>query len=157
LQLQAQMSREPQTDAPLRLALGRVYRKMGLLDQALPLLADAVATTRKSGDSAALADALEAHAHALVDAVQYTNAIGEFDEALGLRRAAHASAALEAATLSGLGEAQSNAGEHDAAIASLRGALARLDSATDADPELRQRLLGSLAVALRRADKPDNA
>jgi serine/threonine-protein kinase len=156
-QLQTQMSREPQTDAPLRLALGRVYRKMGLLDQALPLLADAVATTRKSGDSALRADALEAHAHALVDAVQYTNAISEFNEALSLRRAAHASAALEAATLSGLGEAQSYAGEHDAAIASLRGALALLDSATDVDPELRQRLFGSLAVALRRADKPDNA
>jgi len=156
-QLQAQMAREPQTDAPLRLALGRVYRKMGLLDQALPLLADALATTRKSGDRVALADALEAHAHALVDAVQYTRAVSEFNEALELRRAEHVGSAIEASTLSGLGEAQSYAGDHDAAIGALRNALDRLDTAADADPELRQRVLGSLAVALRRAGKPDNA
>jgi len=156
-QLQTQMAREPQTDAPLRLALGRVYRKMGLLEQALPLLADAVATLRNSGDATALADALEAHAHALTDSVQYNAAIAEFGEAMTLRRAAHATAATEAATLSGLGEAQSYAGEHDAAIASLHSALDRLDNAADAAPELRQRVLGTLAVALRRADRPDNA
>jgi len=156
-QLQAQMSREPQTDAPLRLALGRVYRKMGLLDQALPLLADAVATMRKSGDNTKLAEALEAHAHALTDALQYKSAVDEFNESLGLRRAAHAAPMLEAATLSGLGEAQSHGGDHDAAIASLHGALDRLDAAADADPELRQRVLASLAAALRTAGKPDNA
>jgi serine/threonine-protein kinase len=156
-QLQSQMAREPQTDAPLRLALGRVYRKMGLLDQALPLLADAVATLRNANDRAALADALEAHAYALSDSVQYRNAVDEFSEALALRRTTHAAPALEAATLSGLGEAQSNAGDHDAAIASLRQGLERLDTVADADPQLRQRLLGSLAAALRRADKPDDA
>jgi serine/threonine protein kinase len=156
-QLQTQMSREPQTDAPLRLALGRVYRKMGLLDQALPLLADAVATTRISDDKPKLAEVLDAHAHALTDALQYKTAVDEFSESLALRRAAHAPPAQEAATLSGLGEAQSYAGDHEAAIASLRGALDLLDAAADAEPEQRQRVLASLAVALRRADKPDNA
>jgi tetratricopeptide (TPR) repeat protein len=59
--------------------------------------------------------------------------------------------------LTGLGEAQSFAGDHDAAIASLRNALDRLDGAADTAPELRQRVLSTLAGALHRADRPDNA
>jgi serine/threonine-protein kinase len=156
-QLQTQLSSERETNAPLRLALGRVYRKMGLLDQALPLLTDAVADARRQGDTSALADALEAQGHAQIDAVKYSAAQKAFDEALILRRAARATPAQEAATLLGLGEAQSYAGALDTAIVSLRSGLERLDAAAEEDPALRLRLLSSLAVALRRADRPDNA
>lgn len=156
-QLQTQMLREPQSDAHLRLALGRVYRKMGLLDQALPLLTDAVATARGADDTAMLADALEAQGHAQIDALKFSAAQDAFTEALALRRAAQALPTQEAATLLGLGEAQSYAGAPGSAVTSLRDALARLDAAADADPALRLRVLSSLAVALRRADRPDNA
>ena len=156
-QLQTQLAGEPETNAQVRLALGRVYRKLGLLDQALPLLADAIAIARGAGDKAMLADALEAQGHAQIDALKFSAAQDAFSEALALRRAAHALPAQEAAALLGLGEAQSYAGTPDAAVTSLRSALARLDAAADADPALRLRALSSLAVALRRADRPDNA
>ncbi len=156
-QLQTQILREPQIDAHLRLALGRVYRKMGLLDQALPLLTDAIATARAGADKVMLADALEALGHAQIDALKFSDAQETFAEALSLRRAARALPAQEAATLLGLGEAQSYAGTPDTAVASLRSALAFLDITSDADPTLRLRALNSLAVALRRADRPDNA
>ena len=156
-QLQAQLLREPDTDPRLRIALGRVYRKMGLLDQAQALLVDAVQTARNAGDQAMLADALEALGHAQSDALKFSGAQDAFGEALALRRAAHATPALEAAALSGLGEAQSYAGAPDVAVVTLRDALAKLDAAADADPALRLRVLDTLAVALRRADKPDNA
>jgi serine/threonine-protein kinase len=155
-QLQTNLAGES-LNAPVRLALGRVYRKMGLLDQALPLLAGAVDAARAQGDDVALADALEARGRALIDAVQFPAAEIDFSEALRLRRSARSAPAQEAAALLGLGEAQSYAGKTDAAVESLRAGLARLDSAADADPALRVRLLSSLAVALRRADRPDSA
>ncbi len=156
-QLQTQLSSEREINAPLRLALGRVYRKMGLLDQALPLLTDAVADARQQGDDGALADALEALGRVHIDALKFSVALSAFDEALALRRSMHATPTQEAATLLGLGETQSNLGALEAAIASLRNGLARLDAAVADDPALRLRLLSSLAVALRRADRPDNA
>ena len=158
-QLELQLLRTPHTDARLRLALGRVYRKMGLLERALPLLADAVARARNGNEPAVLAEALEAQGHAQLDALKFGAAQESFREALDLRRAAQAAPALRAAALSGLGEAQSYAGTPEVAVGTLREALTLLDTAAegDADGALRLRVLGTLAVALRRADKPDNA
>ena len=156
-QLEGQFAGDPATAAQLRLALGRVYRKMGLLDQALPLLTDAVAAARARGTPLELADALEALGHADNDALRFAEAESAFSEALQLRRAENSPPQSEAQALAGLGEAQTYAGKVDPALATLQLGLARSDEAPDADPALRQRLLNSFAVALRRAGRPDAA
>lgn len=135
----AELDGEPEVQAELLATLGTVYNTLGLYEEAVPLLQEALALRRREGaDRLAVAEAAQGLAHNLHYMGRYGAAEPLYREALEIRRGAlgEGSYALSDSLL-GLGSLLHSRGDAAAAEPLLRKAVAvRLRLAGEEDPGL---------------------
>ncbi|MEL6185548.1 MAG: tetratricopeptide repeat-containing protein kinase family protein, partial [Myxococcota bacterium] len=83
--VEEQLAGQPEVRARLISTIGVVYRNLGLLHEAVPLLEDGLASARKQGDRHELARRLEALAQARMGLQEPKVAVALLEEALRLR------------------------------------------------------------------------
>jgi serine/threonine-protein kinase len=157
--LREQLGSGPQPDARILLALGHIYLKMQLTEQAAPLFEQAVRATREDAtrDPAAFAEALEARGLMHQQSGHYREARGDFDEALQWTNAGPADVARRASLLISRARAESGSGDPDAATATLAAARAELARSPRPDPNLRLQAALVASATARRAGHSDAA
>jgi len=145
--------------AEIRLALGRVYRKLGLSAQALEQMTRAVAELRGRGRKAELllASAQSARALALWDELQFRAGIAAANEAVSTFKDHPGQFAELAAALFALGANQGAALDTQLSIATLTQAIALAQSPGVDDYRLAAKALRERAINHRRNSQMDQA
>ncbi len=156
--LRERLASDADTNAQLLMAVGRVYRKMSLNDQAIPLFERAVAIQRdaRPNDPLALADALAALAEADDATGEYAQAKAGYDEALALQREHAAPTERVADTLIGAAMVDIDLGKNEARD-TIDAAMQELAKISAPPMELKLRALMVRAAILRRAGDPDGS
>ena len=156
--LRERLASDADTNAQLLMAVGRVYRKMSLNDQAIPLFERAVAIQRNArpNDPLALADAIAALAEADDATGEYAQAKAGYDEALALQREHAAPTERVADTLIGAAMVDIDLGKNEAR-GTIDAAMQELAKIPAPPAELKLRALMVRAAILRRAGDPEGS